>query len=156
MLHSLRSFFTDLSSGGKPVGRFADDNYRVAAAALLVHAATIDGKFSEDERVRLHAMLKEHFDLDDTAADELIAQASKAERESIDLYHFTRVLLPALDESGRCRIVEMLWEIAYADGKVTDFESNLIWRVADLLGISSAERIALRERVAAARHAGGA
>ena len=52
-------------------------------------------------------------------------------------------------------MIEMMWEIAYADGAVTQFEDNLIWRVADLLGVSSNERIALRQRVAAAGGSGG-
>jgi uncharacterized tellurite resistance protein B-like protein len=41
-----------------------------------------------------------------------------------------------------------LWEIIYADGRVSEFESNLIWRAADLLGISSRDRIELGRRVA--------
>jgi uncharacterized tellurite resistance protein B-like protein len=48
-------------------------------------------------------------------------------------------------------VVEMMWEIIYADGRVTEFESNLIWRAADLLGISSRERIEIGQRVAARR-----
>jgi uncharacterized tellurite resistance protein B-like protein len=56
-----------------------------------------------------------------------------------------------LDEAGRLRVVEMLWEMVYADGNVTEFEQNVMWRVADLLAVSSRDRIALRERVAAAR-----
>jgi uncharacterized tellurite resistance protein B-like protein len=52
---------------------------------------------------------------------------------------------------GRRRIVEMMWEIIYADGPVTEFESNLMWRAADLLGISSRERIELGQRVASRR-----
>src|SRR6516162_4609667 len=71
-----------------------------------------------------------------------------AEHDAIDLYHFTRAINRSLDEDGRRRVVEMMWEIAYADGRVDDFESNLIWRVADLLGISSRERIELGQRVA--------
>ena len=43
----------------------------------------------------------------------------------------------------------MMWTVAYADGKASDYESHLIWRVADLLGVSSTARIALRQRVAA-------
>ena len=42
----------------------------------------------------------------------------------------------------------MMWQIAFADGRVTEFEDNLIWRAADLLGVSSHERLALRERIA--------
>ena len=57
----------------------------------------------------------------------------------------------ALNEEGRKRVVEMMWEIAYADGHITEFESNLIWRAADLLGVSSRERIELGRRVASER-----
>ena len=48
-------------------------------------------------------------------------------------------------------MIEMMWEVAYSDGRITEFENNLIWRVADLLGVSARERIALRQRVTAAR-----
>jgi uncharacterized tellurite resistance protein B-like protein len=78
----------------------------------------------------------------------LVAEATAAEQEAIDLYKFTAQLNRSLDETGRARIVEMMWQIAYADGGVTEFEDNLIWRAADLLGVSRDERIALRERVA--------
>jgi uncharacterized tellurite resistance protein B-like protein len=81
----------------------------------------------------------------------LVTEATEAEHEAIDLYHFTSLINRALDEDGRRRVVEMMWEIAYADGRVDDFESNLIWRVADLLGISSRERIELGQRVASRR-----
>jgi uncharacterized tellurite resistance protein B-like protein len=54
-----------------------------------------------------------------------------------------------VDEAGRLKIVEMMWEIAYADGAVTEFEDNVVWRAADLLGISSRDRIELKHQVAA-------
>jgi uncharacterized tellurite resistance protein B-like protein len=81
----------------------------------------------------------------------LVTEATQAEHEAVDLYHFTRLLNRTLDEDGRRRMVEMMWEIVYADGSVSEFESNLIWRAADLLGISSRERIELGHRVAAER-----
>jgi uncharacterized protein YegP (UPF0339 family) len=56
-----------------------------------------------------------------------------------------------LDEQGRLRIVEMLWVMAFVDGAVSEFEDNMMWRVADLLAVSSPDRIALRQRVADAR-----
>jgi len=54
----------------------------------------------------------------------------------------------ALDDKQRARIVEMMWRVVFADGKVTEFEDNLIWRAADLLHVSREERIALKRRVA--------
>ena len=63
--------------------------------------------------------------------------ATQAEQEAIDLYRFTSLLNRCLDESGRLQIVEMMWQVAYADGRVTEFEDNLIWRAADLLHVPS-------------------
>jgi uncharacterized tellurite resistance protein B-like protein len=139
MFESFRKFLAEVSQGGKQPVHFEHNDYRLAAAALLVHAAEIDGNISEVERNKLHAVIKRRFDLDE------------AEKEAIDLYHFTSLINRALDQDGRRRVVEMMWEIVYADGHVTEFESNLIWRAADLLGISSRERIELGRRVASER-----
>ena len=151
MFESFRKFLADVSQGGKHPAHFEPNDYRLAAAALLVHAAEIDGNSSDLERTTLHQVIKRHFDLDETQTDTLLAEATQAEHEAVDLYHFTRLLNRALDEDGRRRMVEMMWEIVYADGRVTEFESNLIWRAADLLGISSRERIELGRRVASER-----
>jgi uncharacterized tellurite resistance protein B-like protein len=77
-----------------------------------------------------------------------VAEATEAEHEAIDLYHFTSLINRSLEEDGRRRVVEMMWEMVYADGRVSEFERNLIWRAADLLGVSSRERIELGQRVA--------
>jgi uncharacterized tellurite resistance protein B-like protein len=150
---AIKSLVAELTGEG-PGGGFSEDNLRVACAALLIHAAAIDGTVSGAERDQLKVLLQQRFDLDDRAVTELIEQASAAEQKAIDLYHFTHRLNESLDETGRLRMIEMMWSVAYADGEVSEFEDNLIWRVADLLGVSSVERIALRQRVAATRAAG--
>ena len=154
MFDSIKSFVADLAGGEKPAGGFGDSNLRLATAALLIHAAAIDDNVSDTERHQLRILLKQRFDLDDVAANQLIEQATAADEKAVDLYHFTHLLNGSLDENERLRVVEMMWTIAYADGAVSEFEDNLIWRVADLLSVSSAERIALRHRVAAARTGG--
>jgi uncharacterized tellurite resistance protein B-like protein len=151
---AIKSFVNELASGDRPSGQLDDQDFRVATAALLIHAASVDGRMSNAERAQLKALLKQRFDIDDAASGELIAQATVADEQAIDLYHFTRKLSGSLDDSGRCRMIEMMWTVAYADGAVTAYEDNLVWRVADLLGVSQTERIALRERVAAARGGG--
>ena len=149
MLAALKNLFGDLASGDKHSSHFADNDYRVAAAALLIHAALIDGNMSEAEREKLRAVIKQRFELDDAATSELIEQATTAEHDAVDLYHFTSILNRTLDEAGRRRMVEMMWEVSYADGGITEFEDNLIWRAADLLLVPSRERIELRRSVAA-------
>jgi uncharacterized tellurite resistance protein B-like protein len=147
MFESFKKFIAEFVDGEKHPAQFAEDDYRLAAAAMLVHAAAIDGEMSQSERDELHAVIKQRFDLDDVATDDLIAKATAAEHEAVDLYHFTHLLNRALDEAGRARIVEMMWQIVYADGQRDELEDNLIWRAADLLGVSPQERIALRQRV---------
>jgi len=147
MFEAVRKLLADLTEDGKHPSRFGEGDYRIAAAALLVHTATIDGNITQSERDRLHAVLKQRFNLDDETTDELVAEATEAEQQAIDLYQFTARLNRALDEKGRARLVEMMWQIVFADGAATEFEDNLIWRAADLLHVSREERIALRQRV---------
>jgi uncharacterized tellurite resistance protein B-like protein len=157
MFESFRNFVTEFVDGGKHPSQFADNDYRLAATALLVHAAAIDGDMSKRERDTLRAVVKRRFALDDARADELIDKATAAEHESVDLYHFTSLLNRVLDEEGRAKVVEMMWEIVYADGIRDELEDNLLWRAADLLGVSPRERIELRQRIAkAAGEPGGA
>ena len=154
MFDAFKSFIAELRSGHKHPDRFDENDYRLAAAALLIHAAAIDGNVSVAERNMLHALLKQRFGLDDTSTDKLVEVATVAEHEAVDLYHFTSVLNRSLDEDGRLRLIEMMWQIAFADGRVTEFEDNLIWRAADLLGVSSHERIALRGRAGNKQNSG--
>ena len=148
MLEAFRKFFGDLTHGGEPVHRFDDNDYRLAAAALLVHAAGIDGTTSKEERQRLHDLVRDRFALDDESADALLAEATEVEQQAVDLYEFTSLIGRSLDEAGRARIIEMMWQVVMTDRRVSEFEDNLIWRAADLLGVSRNERIALRDRVA--------
>jgi uncharacterized tellurite resistance protein B-like protein len=147
MFESFKNFISDFVDGEKHPQHFADNDYRLAAAALLVHAAAIDGEMSQAERDKLRALVKQRFGLDDAMTDELVDQATAAEHEAVDLYHFTSLLNRMLDEEGRAKIVEMMWEIVYADGQRDELEDNLLWRAADLLGVSPRERIELRRRV---------
>jgi uncharacterized tellurite resistance protein B-like protein len=148
MFESFKNFVSEFVDGGKHPSQFADDDYRLAAAALLVHAGAIDGEMSQSEQDKLRAVIKQRFNLDDAATAELIEKATAAEHRAVDLYHFTHRLNRALDEEGRARVVEMMWEIVYADGQRDELEDNLLWRAADLLGVSPRERIELRQRIA--------
>ena len=147
MLDTLRSFLSELTATPRQ-DRFEESDYRLAAAALLVHVSTVDGMISEAERRKLRAVLKHRFNLDDAATDELIDEATRVEGEAVDLYRFTSLINRALDEGGRRRIVEMMWELIYADGQVSEFEDNIVWRVADLLDISTRDRVELRQQIA--------
>ena len=147
MFDSLRRFIDELT-GAEPVERdFGENELRVAAAALLVHVAEIDGFFTDIEKRALLLLLQQRFDLDVGSAESLLAEARARDRESVDLYGFTSVLKHSMSGPDRRRLVEMMWTVAYADGTVQEFEENIIWRVSELLGVPARERIAMRRKV---------
>lgn len=148
MFESLRQFIADVvSPSATEQQAFDDTGYRLAATALLVHVISLDGAPSAVETQKLHSLIETRFGLDPGTADRLIAAATLEEGQAVDLYHFTSVIMRAVDEPGRARIVEMMWEMVYADGAVSEFEDNVVWRAADLLGISTRERVNLRRRI---------
>ena len=144
---TLTDLFERLTHPGADVGNLREEELRLAAAALLIHATTIDGEVAPEERRKLKALLQTHFGLGDDETRRLIREAEVREHDAVDLYRFTSVLCE-LDQDGRKQIIEMLWEIAMADHVVHEFESNLVWRVAELLGVSARDRVLLRKTVA--------
>jgi uncharacterized tellurite resistance protein B-like protein len=149
MLETLRQFIADVVSPSAHENQaFDDTGYRLAATALLIHVISLDGEPSAIEKAKLHGLIESRFGLDPGTADRLIAAATLEEGTAVDLYHFTSVIMRAVNEEGRLRIVEMMWELVYVDGKVSEFEENVVWRAADLLAVSSRDRINLKRRIA--------
>jgi uncharacterized tellurite resistance protein B-like protein len=147
MFDNLRQFLEEIT-GFEPAERdFGAEDMRLAAAALLVHVAEIDGFFDSQERNALLLLLQQRFDLDAEAAHRLLVEAQKSDHEAVDLYGFTSILQQKMELPERRRLIEMMWTIAYADGELQEFEENVIWRVSELLGVPARDRIALRRKV---------
>lgn len=123
------------------------DAAQLAAAALLVEAAWLDGHFDADERRVILALLKNRFGLEREDAETLLDAGRKAAEDSNQLYAFTRVLKDRFSFEERIRIIEMLWEVAYADGALHDYEASLMRRVCGLLFVTDRENGLARNRV---------
>jgi len=148
MLTALKHFIQEVTFGESSKIKFAEDDTRLAAAALLFHLVDVDGVIEESESAKLKEILQKHYELSEEETKVLIKAAKERDSEAVDLYGFTSVLKRKTDETERLAIVEMMWEIVYADGHVHEFEDNTIWRVAELLGISTRDRMLLRKKVA--------
>jgi uncharacterized tellurite resistance protein B-like protein len=144
MLAALKNFISELAGEAEGPRPFEAADYQLAAAALLVHIASIDGEFDDKEKARIRQLVEARFGLAGEEAAELIDSAKESERDAVDLYRFTSVLKRRLDEDGRRQTVGMLWDMAHADGAVHEFEENVVWRVAELLGVSTRDRVELR------------
>lgn len=153
MFVALKRFLKQAVTGEQGKLDFAEDDHRLAAAALLVHLVSVDGVVDDTEREALNEVLRRNYQLTPDMTAELIAAAQQRDDEAVDLFGFTSVLKRDLEIEERLKVLEMMWEVVYADGIVHEFEDNTIWRVAELLGISSRDRLALRRKVAGARDA---
>lgn len=144
MLAALKNFISELAGEADAPKPFEAADYQLAAAALLVNIASVDGEFDDKEKKRIEQLIEARFGLKGDEAHELIEAARESERDAVDLYRFTSVLKRRLDEDGRRQIIGMLWDMAHADGQVHEFEENVVWRVAELLGVSTRDRVELR------------
>ncbi|SVD29416.1 uncharacterized protein METZ01_LOCUS382270 [marine metagenome] len=145
MLNRISSLFlgstkTDLEGEG-------NSRMQLAAAALLIEAAYMDEQFDESERAVISDLVRRRFDLELADSERLLFEAESAVAKSQQLYEFTRAVNDRFTPEQRIELMEMLWEVVYADGRVHDFEVSLLRRLGGLLYVSDQDRALARQRV---------
>ncbi|MFK0277850.1 putative tellurite resistance protein B-like protein [Ensifer sp. KUDG1] len=146
MFERLRTFLDGLTG---PAKRIEHGDPRVAVIALCFQVMEADGRILASERRKMRKVVKEHYKLDDASLSALIEAGETAESEAIDFYQFTAELKRHLSEEQRVELVGMLWDVVYADGERSEMEDHVIWRIADLLGVSGRDRVLQRQEAAA-------
>jgi uncharacterized tellurite resistance protein B-like protein len=123
------------------------DELQLAVAALLIEAARVDDAFGEDERKVIARLLERRFGLGTVEAQMLEDVAEQRVESSTQLFGFTRTINQRLPRERRVELIEILWEVAYADGVLDPLEDTLLRRVGGLIDVSDHERGAARLRV---------
>ncbi len=131
---------------GKPEAPADLSDPKLAVAALLVHLAAVDGVMQETERQAIRGALMDHYDLSDSSVDKLIQDAARHDAEAVDFYKFTSGLTQ-LEMADRIEIIRMMWMVVFADRSNHELEDNMVWRIAELIGVSSRDRTILRNQV---------
>jgi len=142
MIDLVKKFF------GKAVnGHMAEDeekathDIRVATCALFLEMSQIDGKFSASEREHIISVLTNDYGLSDDVAAALLEAAHEKLDESIDLWRFTNLINENYSREEKRRIIEIVWRIAYADGRLEKHEDYLVHKLANLLRLTQGELI---------------
>ena len=146
MFDIIKKFVTDLSASEEPE-TFIHNKMQLAEAALMYHVIAVDGVIRDEEKKRMAELLSVQFKLNEEETKSLAMEAKTAEQEAIDLYKFTSILKRTLSEEERIKIIEHLWEMVFADGVLHELEDNVVWRIAELLGVESRNRVLLKQRV---------
>jgi uncharacterized tellurite resistance protein B-like protein len=119
---------------------------RVATAVLLIEVTRADFRVNHAEQQHLRELLKQQFDLTGEELDALIEQAESDADQLISLQHVTRLMNEHYDHAMKIRVIEMMWQIVFADGDMDHYEEHLMRKVADLLYVSHAEFIKARHK----------
>lgn len=123
----------------KSVHAFPDET--LAACALLLEVTLADHAEDPEEIHALHRAMNTRFGITEDAFDTLL-QATRAQaKDAVSLYEHTRILNDELDHRGKIDLVELMWDIAHADGQLDHYEEHLIRRVAELLYVEHADFI---------------
>jgi uncharacterized tellurite resistance protein B-like protein len=149
MLNAIREFFEQHVTADA-----GDDDHaiRLSTAALLVETVRLDGEIDAAERAAAHRALRAKFGLDEAEAATLIRLAEEEAREATDYYQFTSLINQRFSAAQKERVIELMWQVAYADEALSAHEQHVVRKIADLLHVPHRAYIAAKLR---ARDAAG-
>ncbi|CAB5131065.1 hypothetical protein D3OALGB2SA_3637 [Olavius algarvensis associated proteobacterium Delta 3] len=142
-----RFFGKTVSDGGRQATPGAGHDIRLAACALFLEMARIDGSFTEDETREILSILEGRYGLSADDAGELMAAADKELNDSVDLWQFARLINENYTNDEKLEIIEMLWRIVYVDGRLDQHENYLMHKLEQLLRLSHKQLIDMKLKV---------
>lgn len=145
MIDRLRKLLSTPQAGAP--GRHSDEDLRLAAAVLLVEAAQMDENYDVAERRAIAGAVKRQYGLDELETASLLEIAERAQESANELSRFAKKLKDHYSPQERVELIEMLWEVVYADGELHPYEANLMRRIGGLLYVPDRERGEARKRV---------
>ncbi|MDD2701156.1 MAG: TerB family tellurite resistance protein [Sideroxydans sp.] len=145
MLNRLNEFFSGLIAPDNDAQK-PQHTLQLATAVLMVEVMRADAESSEVEHAAVLRILKERFQLSDSEVQHLSALGQQTAQHATDLHQFTSLLNRELSREEKIRIVEYMWQVAYADNHLSAHENHLMRRMTDLLHISQADYIAAKMR----------
>ncbi|NNE09300.1 MAG: TerB family tellurite resistance protein [Gemmatimonadetes bacterium] len=122
-------------------------NLEVATAALFLEMATVDDEFDETERARIVKHLTHLHGVSEKKARSIIDVAQKERDGAVDIWSFTSVINTHYDETEKVHMMEMVWEVVFADGQLDAHEDYLVRKIAKLLRLNHRQMIEAKMRV---------
>jgi uncharacterized tellurite resistance protein B-like protein len=152
MIDLVRKFLAK-GKGANPEaqGRPESHDVRVAVCALFLEMASIDGEFSDSERENIISLLKRQYRMSDEHVAALMEASEEGLEGSIDLWQFTNLINQNYSRQEKIQIIEMVWQVVYADGRLDKHEDYLVHKLAKLLRLSQKDLIDAKVKVSSRR-----
>ncbi len=136
MFKNLEKFFNASETEAKQ-----NPDLEIAAAVLFLEMASADFEVLTEEQEQINKTLSNFFHLDKNDVDSLIAEASKYRQNRNDIWYFTNIIKKDFSREQKKSMLEELWQLIYADGRVDKFEDVLIRKMTSLLGLDHSDMI---------------
>ena len=142
MFDSIKNFF-EKKNTDEVAGKGEDKNRKIqiATCALLLEMADCDDEFSDTEKNNIVAILRKDFQLSDESVKELMSVSDKKRKESVDLWRFTNLVNKNYSTEEKIRVIENIWKVVYADGKLDKHEDYLAHKLSKLLCLTHKQLI---------------
>ncbi|MCD6581008.1 MAG: TerB family tellurite resistance protein [Desulfuromusa sp.] len=124
----------------------SEERIPLAAAVLLLEVAHTDGEFHQTEQDLLGTLLTKHFAVSEESLAELLELAEETRKDSHDLHQFTSEINKAFTQPEKERIIEAIWQLVYADGRLDHYEEALMRQLGYLIGLSHRQLIEAKLR----------
>jgi uncharacterized tellurite resistance protein B-like protein len=146
MFSKLSNLLSAIIPPSSDAGRL-EHTLQLAVAVLLIEVMQSDGECALEEQATILNILKQRFQLSDKEVAHLTERGQQTSKSANDLHQFTSLINHELELPDKIRIIEYLWQVVYADGKISAHENHLMRRLVDLLHISHGDNIAAKMRV---------
>ncbi|TFG92648.1 MAG: TerB family tellurite resistance protein [Syntrophobacterales bacterium] len=147
MIDIVKKFFGKKTKDGPAGKEESIHDIRIATCALLLEMSQIDGEFSESEREGILSIIKREYEVDDEHITAIIETADKELKGSLDLWQFTNLINHNYTQEEKIKIIEMVWHIAYTDGRLDKHEDFLVHKIANLLRLTHRQLIDAKIKV---------
>jgi uncharacterized tellurite resistance protein B-like protein len=143
-MNFIKNLFKKENNRSDPAS-FEPTELQIAVSKILVRTAKIDDEFHILEEQKILELLTKYFSLNDEDSKNLMELGISEEKSATDLYAYTNTIKKSLELNERKKIIEMMWQIIVTDDNFDPYENNLVWRVAELIGISTRERVQIKK-----------
>ena len=143
-MNFIKNLFKKENNRSDPAS-FEPTELQIAVSKILVRTAKIDDEFHILEEQKILELLTKYFSLNDKDSKNLMELGISEEKSATDLYAYTNTIKKSLELNERKKIIEMMWQIIVTDDNFDPYENNLVWRVAELIGLSTRERVQIKK-----------
>ncbi len=142
MLERLEKFFKERLPKNNTENTDSDEyKIKIATAALFLEMAYADFEMEPAEEEQIISALQSLFEIDKSEISELIRIAGEERESKTDIWGFANLIKEGFDRPARINILENLWLLIYADGRVDKYEDALIRKITSLLGLDHSDMI---------------